>query len=175
MALLNFRADQVAPQENNFDPIPAGVYIAQVVESDIKRLASGNGDALNLTLQVLDGPQRNRKVWARLNIRHTNAQAQGIAQAQLSSLCHAVGVINLTDSTQLHMKPLRIKVKVRPAEGQYSASNDVTAFEALPPGAAAGMPHPAVAAPMFAQPPAAAPAFAAPAAAHAAPPWAARA
>lgn len=39
MALLNFRADQVAPQENNFDPIPAGVYIAQVVESDIKRLA----------------------------------------------------------------------------------------------------------------------------------------
>lgn len=169
MALLNFRADQVAPQENNFDPLPAGIYIAQVVESDLKRLSSGNGDSLNLTLQVLDGAHRNRKVWARLNIRHSNAQAQSIAQAQLSSLCHAVGVINLNDSTQLHMRPLRIKVKVRPADGQYSASNDVTAFEALPAGSVPAAPA-AFAAPMFAAPAAPA-AFAAPAS----PPWAARA
>lgn len=176
MALLNFNAATVAPQANNFDPIPAGIYNAQVTESDMKRLGSGNGDCLNLTLSILDGPMVNRKVWARLNIRHTNAQAQSIAQAQLSSLCHAVGVINLTDSTQLHMKPLRIKVKVRAADGQYSASNDVTAFEALAGGAIPG------ASGMFAAPPAAQaprPPFGAPPAAQApaqqSAPWAARA
>ena len=179
MALLNFNAATVAPQTNNFDPIPAGIYNAQVTESDIKRLGTGNGDCLNLTLTILDGPMVTRKVWARLNIRHSNAQAQSIAQAQLSSLCHAVGVINLQDSTQLHMKPLRIKVKVRPAEGNYSASNDVTAFEALAGGAlpVGGMfappAAPAAPRPPFTPPPAHAP-MQAPAAQQPAP-WATRA
>lgn len=133
MAFLQFNAAQVEPQKTNFDPIPAGNYVAQVVESDIKPTKSGQ--ALNLTLEILDGPCRNRKVWARLNIKNDSAQAQQIAQAQLSALCHAIGVINLTDTQQLHGKPVRIRVKVRPAEGTYAASNDVTGFEAVPGGA----------------------------------------
>ncbi|MGJ7508706.1 DUF669 domain-containing protein [Variovorax sp. GT1P44] len=167
MALLQFNAAQVEPQKTNFDPLPPGNYVAQVIESDLKPLASGKGDALNLTLQILEGQYINRKVWARLNIRHENAQAQQIAQSQLSALCHAVGVINLNDSAQLHGKPVRIRVKLRPAEGQYAASNDVNGFEAVAGGAiplAAAPGRPSFAAP------AAAPAAAAPVA-----PWARKA
>lgn len=154
MALLQFNAAQVEPQKSNFDPLPAGNYVAQVVESDIKPTKSGQ--ALNLTFEVLDGAHRNRKVWARLNIKNDSAKAQEIAQAQLSALCHAIGVINLTDTQQLHAKPVRIRVKVRPADGNYAASNDVTGFEAVPGGAVPA------AAPAFAAAPAAAPAKAAP-------------
>jgi hypothetical protein len=75
-------------------------------------------------------------------------------------------VLKLTDSVQLHMKPVRIRVKVRKDEtGQYGDRNEVTGYEAaagvtLPPAAASAPFAPA------AQP--------APAAAQT-PPWAKRA
>ena len=172
MAILNFDASTVTPDSTSISPVPAGIYVAQVVDSDVKPLKSGNGDALSLTFKILDGPHINRQVWASLNIRHSNAQAQQIAQAQLSALCHAAGVIRLQDSAMLHNRPVRIRVKVREADGQYAARNEVTGFEAIPGGAAPA------AAPWAAAPAApAAPWAAAPAApaANTAAPWAQRA
>lgn len=131
MAQFQFNAANVAPQES-IAPIPAGVYLAQVVESDVAPLKSGAGRALKLTFQILSGPYANRKVWASLNVEHRgSADAERIAQAQLSALCHAVGVINLQDTTQLHMKPVQIRVKVRKDEsGQYGDRNEVNGYEA---------------------------------------------
>lgn len=159
MAMLNFDASTVQPDSTSISPVPAGIYVAQVVDSDVKPLKSGNGEALNLTFKILEGPQINRQVWASLNIRHTNAQAQQIAQAQLSALCHAAGVIRLQDSAMLHNRPVRIRVKVREADGQYAARNDVTGFEAVPGGAAPAAPAtPAPSAAPWASAPASAPA-----------------
>lgn len=170
MAILNFDASTVQPDSTSISPVPAGIYVAQVVDSDVKPLKSGNGDALSLKFKILDGPHINCQVWASLNIRHSNAQAQQIAQSQLSALCHAAGVIRLQDSAMLHNRPVRIRVKVREADGQYAARNEVTGFEAIPGGAA-----PAAAAGKPAAP--AAPWAAAPAApaANATAPWAQRA
>jgi hypothetical protein len=164
VAQLSFNAANVAPQEP-ISPIPAGVYLAQVVESDVRPLKSGQGRALALTFQVLQGPCVNRRVFANLNIEHrSSAEAERIAQGQLSALCHAVGVINLQDTTQLHMRPVQIRVKVRKDDsGQYPDKNEVTGFEAAAP--VAGQARPA--APMPASAPVAPPA--APAA-----PWARR-
>lgn len=184
MAQINFNAANVAPQES-IAPIPSGVYLAHVIESDVKALKSGNGTALALTFQVMQGPYANRKVWASINVRHSNAEAERIAQSQLSALCHAVGVINLQDTTQLHMRPVNIRVKIRKDEsGQYGDRNEVSGYEAAgagaaPTGVSGGMFPPAPPAPaqqanpFGAPPPAAAPA-AAPAPAAAAAPWARR-
>ena len=127
--LLTFDSSTVQPQQANFDPLPAGNYVAIVVDSDIKPTKSGR--ALKLTFRIAEGPHMNRQVWANLNIENASAQAQEIAQAQLSALCHAVGVVKLTDTLQLHDRPVRIRVKIRPADGQYAASNDVTGYEAV--------------------------------------------
>lgn len=178
MAQFNFDSSQVAPQES-IAPIPAGVYLAQIVESDVRPLKSGQGRALSLMFTVLSGPYVNRKVFTNLNVEHRgSAEAERIAQAQLSALCHAVGVIHLQDTTQLHMRPVMIRVKVRKDDtGQYGDKNEVTGYEAAqgpnggPPAVAASRPMP--------QSPAANAAFtppptAAPPAANAAP-WARRA
>lgn len=160
MANLSFDATTVAPAES-IGPIPAGVYVAQVTESDVVPLKSGNGRALSLTFQVLQGPYANRKVWARLNIQHSNAEAERIAQQQLSALCHAVGKPRLTDTTELHMKPVQIRVKIRKDEsGQYGDRNEVTGFEAVAGGAA--VPKPGAMPAAVPQAPAAAGAAAAP-------------
>jgi hypothetical protein len=157
MAFLSFNATQVQPQAS-FDPIPAGKYICQITESEIKSTKAGTGQQLVLTWEVLEGDFKGRKIWDRLNISNPNKQAEQISQAALSAICHAAGVLQLQDSSQLHNKPMRIRVNVKKSEG-YEPSNEVKGYEAV-----AGSATPA-----FAASPSAAPAAAASA------PWAAAA
>jgi len=105
MASFTFDATAVEPQQSS-GPIPAGTYLAQVIESDLKHLKSGNGMGLALTFQIIDGEHKNRRLWANLNVQHSNPTAQQIGQQQLSSLCRALNVPQLKDTTQLHNKPL---------------------------------------------------------------------
>lgn len=166
---FSFDATQVAPAASS-DPIPAGNYAAMITESEIKPLKSGNGTAVRLTFQVLDGEFKNRKVWANLNIQHTNAQAQAIAQQQLSAICHAVNVLKISNPAALHNKPMTIKVKVRPAHDGYDASNDISGYSAI--NAASAAPTAATNGTATAR--TAASAAPATPSAKAAPPWAAK-
>jgi len=129
MAQFRFDATQVAPQES-IAPIPAGVYLAHIVDSDVAATRSG-GEMVKLTFQVLQGQFVNRKVFANINVRNPSADAERIGQSQLSALCHAVGVVNLQDTAQLHMRPVMIRVKIRKDDtGQYGDRNEVTGYEA---------------------------------------------
>ncbi len=152
MAQFNFDASQVAPQQSS-GPLPAGVYLAHIVESDVQPLKSGNGEGLKLTFEVIDGQFKGRKVWENLNIRHTSEDTQRIAQSQLSALCHAVNVIKLMDTAALHFKPVRINVTVREAVGQYKANNNIKGYEAAGGGisapATAPTPAPVAEAPVW--------------------------
>jgi hypothetical protein len=128
MAGLNFDARQVAPSEA-LDPVPPGWYNVQIIESEMKATANGNGSYLSLTFQILDGAHANRKVFTNLNLNNPNAAAVEIAYKQLSAICHAVGVIQVQDSTQLHGLPMMAKISVRPAKDGYDASNEIKGFK----------------------------------------------
>lgn len=128
MAQLNFDASQVSPQET-FEPIPAGWYNAIIDESDLKPTKDGQGTFLHLRFNIVDGQFVGRKVFTRLNIRNANPVAQEIAYKNLSAICHSVGLIQVADSTQLHGRPLKIRVKVRAATGEYEASNEISGYK----------------------------------------------
>lgn len=128
MASLNFNAANVQPQDD-FSPIPAGDYVAQVTDSSIKPTKSGSGMLLNLTWTILSGQFANRKVFDRVNIQNQNPEAEKIGQRQLSAICHAAGVMQLQDSNQLHGRPCSITVKIR-QDAQYGDSNEVKAYKA---------------------------------------------
>jgi hypothetical protein len=140
MANFSFDASSVAPQVTN-GVLPAGTYLAHITESDIRPLASGNGQGLKLTFEIIDGQHKGRRVWDNLNIQHTSETTQRIAQAQLSALCHAVNVIKLEDTSALHFKPVRVKVTVREADGKYQESNNIKGYESAS-GAAPAAPAP---------------------------------
>lgn len=154
-----FNANAVEPQApRDNEPLPAGLYTVEITAADVKPLKSGNGIGLSLEFTVIDpAPHAKRKVWAQLNIQHSNPQAEQIGQAQLSAVCRAVGIAQLDDSDQLFQRILRIRTKVRPPEGQYAAKAEVASYE--PAGAAL----PTTSAPAQQQ---------APAATKATPPWA---
>lgn len=162
MATLNFDASQVAPQEA-FEVIPAGWYNAMIDESDIKPTKDGVGRYLELRFSVLDGQYAGRKLFQRLNIVNANPTAQEIAYKQLSAIAHAVGILQVPDSTVLHNRPLKIKVKIRPAAGEYEASNEINGWENVNKQVSGAAPAPQTA-PAFVAPPAQqAPQFAPPA------------
>ena len=172
MAQLNFDASTVAPQEA-FDPIPAGWYPAQIVESEMKAGSKPGSAYLAITLQIMGGDFNNRKVFDRFNLQNANPVAVEIAYRSLSAVCHAVGLIQVADSQLLHGRPMMVKVSVRPARVDatsgtaYDASNEVKGYKALDASAAVAGGAPATGAPAWAT--SAAPAVSAPVAAPAIP------
>lgn len=129
MAQLNFDATQVAPNAGVADPVPADWYDVMIDESEMKPTKAGDGAYLQLRANIIEGQYANRKLWIRLNLQNPNQTAVDIAYADLSAICHAVGVMHLQDSQQLHGIPLKVKVKLRPADDQYDASNEVVSFK----------------------------------------------
>ena len=128
MAKFSFDASQVEPQAPN-GPIPAGTYLAHIIESDLRQFKSGNGTGLALTFVVIDGEYKSRRVWTNLNIQHTNPDAQRIGQQQLSSLCRALNALRITRTEELHFKPVKIRVKIR-VDDNYGDKNEIAGFEA---------------------------------------------
>ncbi|HQO65724.1 MAG TPA: DUF669 domain-containing protein [Spirochaetales bacterium] len=125
--LGNFNADE---HENEFTPIPTGKYPAVITESKMVGTKNG-GQMLKLTHEIIDGPNKGRKVWANLNLVHSNDQAVKIAKINLADICRAVGVLHPRDSSELHNKPMVIKLSIRPETDEYPASNDIKAWEPM--------------------------------------------
>lgn len=129
MALLNIDTTHIDPTPR-FDPIPSGDYPVIITASEMKFTKDGNGQYLELTLEIQGGEFAGRKLFDRLNLHNSNRHAVEIAQRQLSQICHAVGVLQVADSEQLHHKPLVAMVKLRPAREQYEASNEIKGYKA---------------------------------------------
>ena len=112
MATLNFNAATVAPSENEFSVIPAGMYNATITGSDQVVAKSGNGE------------------YSILNLWNTNVTAVDIAQRDLAAICTAVNLPGAGDSVELHNKPLQIRVGIRRSE-EWGDQNDIKGYSAV--------------------------------------------
>lgn len=126
MSKLNFDANKVKPQEA-LDPIPSNWYNASVTKTELKptkaKPGSSAGERLEVEFTVLDGEYKGRKVFDGFNIKNANPVAADIGQQQLSALCHATGVLKVTDTAQLHDKPIRLKVGLENARVDTATGN----------------------------------------------------
>lgn len=125
--LGNFNANNVDPAAD-FEPIPAGKYLAVIVDSDMKATKSGDGRYLELQFQVVEGPYKNRLLWSRLNLENPNSLAVQIARGQLSAICRAVGVMQPRDSVELHNLPLIVSVKCKRREDTGDIVNEIRGY-----------------------------------------------
>jgi hypothetical protein len=125
--LHGFDANQVEPS-SDFEPIPAGKYLALITESEMKANKAGTGHYLQLTFQIIEGLYKNRLLWARLNLDNPNAITVQIAKAELSAICRAVGVLVPKDSVELHNLPLVIHVKCKKRQDTGEITNEIKGF-----------------------------------------------
>lgn len=128
MANLNgFNAHEVDPNVG-FDPIPAGKHVCIITGTEMKPTKAGDGEYLQIELEVIDGPHKGRKLWDRLILQHPNEMTVRIARGTLSSICRAVGVMAPKDSVELHNLPLVASVGLKKREDTGEMTNVVKGY-----------------------------------------------
>tara|TARA_R110000824_G_scaffold7516_4_gene34076 strand:- start:1689 stop:2171 length:483 start_codon:yes stop_codon:yes gene_type:complete len=129
MDLTGFHALEIEPA-TSYEPLPSNWYKCVITDTEKKPTKAMTGSYLQLTIEVIEGEYQGRKVFDRLNLDNPNSVAVQIAQSSLSSVCRSINVNDPQDSIELRDKPLMVKISVKPADGQYGASNEVKGYEA---------------------------------------------
>ena len=119
-----FDASSVEPS-SSYDVLPPGKYLGQIIASEMRATKEGTGQYLYLEIDILEGQYAGRKLFDRLNLVNTNPDTVQIAQRTLSSICRAVGKMQVSNSEQLHLVPMTLDVRVRPPKGLYGESNSI--------------------------------------------------
>ena len=112
----------------HYDPVPAGRYLAAVVESDVRPTRAGDGQYVELRFEILGGDYRGRSVFTRLNLWNPSDAAVAMAQAELSSLCRAMGARHLVDTHELHDVPVFIDVERRSRRDNGEITNAIRRY-----------------------------------------------
>lgn len=115
---------------SGFDPVPAGEYEVVISEAKVTTFNSGNS-GLKITLTIRSDVNQeggNRKVFE-------NFVASPAAMFKFHNLSKALGwaegesVASLEDyADRVLYQPVRAKLKVTPASGNYQAKNDVVTY-----------------------------------------------
>ena len=131
--LGGFDASQV--KDSEFEALPAGEYRAVISDSERKKTKDGESELLQVKLQIIEGPFKNRTVIDRFNLWNKNPEATKIAQQQFKKVCEAVNIPKPPDSSALHMKPLMVKLAVKEYNGNNQ--NEVKGYKPATTSAAA--------------------------------------
>ena len=123
-----FDATTVDPLDSGFAPIPEGDYEVAIVKSQNKPTKSGTGSYLELQCQVVNGEYAKRVLWARLNLKNPSTAAVEMAKRELSSICHATGVLRPKCKEELHNIPMIVHVVQ--VEGRNGMQNEIKGWRA---------------------------------------------
>ena len=125
--LRGFNAEEFEPTQSR-EPIPAGQYTAVITASEVKQTKKGDGAYLQLIFEIMDGPHAKRLLFSRLNLENPNETAVQIAQQELASICRAVGVMQPSDSVELHNLPLVIQVQCKKRPDTGGITNEIVGY-----------------------------------------------
>lgn len=131
-----FDASKVDPTMPVFDPLPKGQYVAHIIESNEYENNAETGSYVKIVWEILQQGYEGRNLWTYLNLNHVNEKAVAAAQAELSAICRATGVMTPRDSAELHGIPVLLDVSVvqkkidkKVVPGEYS--NKIKGYSSL--------------------------------------------
>jgi len=114
-----------------FDPIPAGWYPMHIDAAEVKATKSGTGKFLRLELEIVGEKFAGRKLFPNITLQNPSAKAVEIGMRELAALGQACGLLQMQDSSEIVGKTISARVKIRAAQGDYGADNEVTAYKPL--------------------------------------------
>jgi hypothetical protein len=121
-----FDASSTPPSD--FPPVPVGAYLVKAIESDLRPTKDGTGKYLRFVLEILEGQYAGRRIFDNINIENPSQTAVDIGRRRLSQMCHAVAVLQVRDSDQLHGKPMIADVAIEPPKGEFAERNKVLRY-----------------------------------------------
>jgi len=136
MGNLNFDATTVDPDTGgSFDPLPPGWYQCSITAAELVESSNSDaGEMLKVTFEIdanVHPDHNGRVVSTWLCKDHKKQQVRDIARRQMSAIGHAIDVLQLEDTTDLLGGELMVRLKIRPAKGEYDASNDASGYAAV--------------------------------------------
>lgn len=108
---LQFNAN-VVPPNIGMDPVPSGIYTVAIVKSEDVPVSGKPGCYYyKFDMQIMEGDQKGKFLYERLNYKNDNQQTVDIAYGTLSAICHVAGVIQVGQSSaELHNRPFKVNV-----------------------------------------------------------------
>lgn len=116
MAKLGFNVSEV-PEDPMFSPLPKGQYKVMIVDDEVKTSNAGN-ELIALTIEVIEGDFKGRKLWENLNLNCGNAVAVNMAMQTCKKIGEAIGNVNVQDTSEMLNKPLLIEVGIKAKDGE---------------------------------------------------------
>jgi hypothetical protein len=129
MAHLGLNLANVEPDSGVPDPVPAAWYNVKIDETDVLPTSKNDGMYVKVVFVIMDGQFAGRKIFNNYNFENKNPIAEEIGKKQLRALGDCIGVIDIQDTNILHGKPMKIRVGISPAKGDYEASNNIKGYK----------------------------------------------
>lgn len=111
---------QVQGGPGDFTPIPAGVYMGQIVSAEEKANNDGSGWHLSLQFSIVGEKYAGRRVWGNITTDSSDPQKIATGHRHLANLFDALGTgRHVTSSEQIVNKVCPIKVIIQKPTEQY--------------------------------------------------------
>lgn len=126
---FTFDANGIEPAKP-IEPVPKGWYICEITDAEVMATRGAKGGTrIPFEYTIAEGDFKGRRVWSGVNVKNSNPQTQEIGQRELSAICHATGVINVSDVTAFKGKLLQVQIGFGKAD--YSDRNEAKAWKPL--------------------------------------------
>ena len=145
--LISDPLEQYEPQ--SFDLLPVGVYVVEIIESELVDTKEKTGVMLKLTHEVIEPAEfAKRRIWKRINVANRNADAERIGRGELRMLRDACGMTGMPEAEDFIGQIVKADLVIRKARGDYPEQNEIRHYEsaradAKPAGKPAPAPAPA--------------------------------
>jgi hypothetical protein len=97
--------------QTEYADLPEGIYSLEVIQSEVVATSKGDGTMLKLRYSVIEPEEyKGRLIFGNINLENPNSIAQEVGQKFLASLCRAIGLSEIEDSDELHLREFRAKV-----------------------------------------------------------------
>lgn len=130
--------------EDEFERLPPGRHLVQVIDSKAEDNKQGTGKLATFDMVVIQGELEGRHWFERVNYLHNNDTAQRIGQQTLAKIFKACGHEGARDTSIIHDIPFWIDVVDRwnkkANNGAGANERVISSFEPYDPGAASARP-----------------------------------
>lgn len=114
--------------------LPVGVMLTGIItrtqmKGNSAEAKDPQGQKLEVEFDISNPPElSNRKFWDNFNIVNSNKDTKRIAEDQLKNLHLSCGLVTLGEEEELHGKEVCFVLKIKPAEGKWSAKNECVRY-----------------------------------------------
>ncbi|MDU0343712.1 hypothetical protein [Bosea rubneri] len=113
MTAIAYSYNPDAVPSSGYQPMPAGEYQMEIVESDYAPSCDGLGMVLRCKAQVIGAEFDLRPYYLNFTLEHRDEARQERGQRDFAGLRRATGVLAPTDTQQLHFVPFRVFIGVQ--------------------------------------------------------------